>query len=582
MVINYQNSPKTTLSNIRPEIRISLLFVIIILIVYWQVRNFEFTIYDDGVYVYENHHIQDGLSINSIIWAFKSMYAANWHPLTWMSHMADISLYGMNPGQHHLTNVILHIINTLLIFYLFTHIAGSLWSACFIAALFALHPLHVESVAWVSERKDLLSALWGLLTLISYVRYVKQLKLKWYLLALIFFTASLMSKPMLVTLPIILLLWDHWPLKRFSFYSSSIRNELNAVSIWRLILEKIPFFLLTASSGIVTIIAQKSGGAVASLDIFTLDIRIGNAIVSYSQYIGKMFWPCGLAVFYPHPGKLPLWQIIGAFLLLMVISVSVIRYGEKHPYLMIGWLWYLIMLVPVIGLVQVGSQAMADRYTYLPLAGLFIMITWGTPELLSRLQHSKVVLGSFAIATICILALITWIQVSYWKNDSTLFQHALDVTQNNYLAHNNLGLALARKGKLSEAVFQYSKSLHIKPSQKRVHNNWGIALAKQGKPDEAITHFHSALHIDHSFKDAHNNLGFVLAGQGKLDKAIEHYHLALRKDKSFTRARNNLAHALFLQGRIEEAAYHYSETLRIDPHDDIARTNLRKLHDLEK
>ncbi|MDM8554376.1 tetratricopeptide repeat protein [Desulfococcaceae bacterium HSG7] len=580
--MNSQSSSCKTLFNIRPEFLINLFLVIIILSVYWQVRNFEFTRFDDGVYIYENHHIKDGLTFSNIVWAFTSDYAANWHPLTWISHIVDMSLYGMDSGRHHLTNVILHIINTLLLLYFFNFISRKLWVSGFIAALFALHPLHVESVAWVAERKDLLSTLWGVSALISYVRYVKYKEFKWYLFALFFFIVSLMSKPMLVTLPFILLLLDYWPLKRFSFYTSNAKNELKAVSIWRLILEKLPFFVLAAGSGIVTVIVQKSGGAVAPLDTFALDLRIGNAMVSYLQYIWKMIWPCGLAVFYPHPGKLPLWQIIGAFLLLMVISVSVFRYGRQRPYLMIGWLWYLIMLIPVIGLVQVGSQAMADRYTYLPLTGLFIIITWGGPELLSHLKHYKAILSFFAIATICILTFMTWMQVSYWKNDSTLFQHALDVTQNNYLAHNNLGLALARKGELSEAVLQYSKSLQIKPSQQRVHNNWGITLAKQGKPDEALTHFNSALHIDSSFKDAHNNIGFVLANQGKLDKAIHHYNLALRKDPFFIRAHNNLATALLIQGRTEEAAYHYSEVLRINPHDDIAHKNLRQLYDKKK
>ncbi|MDM8542411.1 tetratricopeptide repeat protein [Desulfococcaceae bacterium HSG9] len=488
----------------------------------------------------------------------------------------------MNSGRHHLTNVILHIINTLLLFYFFNFISGKLWASGFIAALFALHPLHVESVAWVAERKDLLSTLWGVSALISYVRYVKYKELEWYLFALFFFIASLMSKPMLVTLPFILLLLDYWPLKRFSFYTSSAKNELKAVSIWRLILEKLPFFVLAAGSGIVTVIVQKSGGAVAPLDTFALDLRIGNAMVSYLQYIWKMIWPCGLAVFYPHPGKLPLWQIIGAFLLLMVISVSVLRYGRQRPYLMIGWLWYLIMLVPVIGLVQVGSQAMADRYTYLPLTGLFIIITWGGHELLSHLKHYKAILSFFAIATICILTFMTWMQVSYWKNDSTLFQHALDVTQNNYLAHNNLGLAFARKGNLSKAVLQYSKALQIKPSHKEAHNNCGIALAIQGEPDKAISHFYSAIQIDPLYNEAHNNLGFVLANQGKLDEAIQHYYLALKNNPSSTRIHKNLAKALFRQGRTKEAAYHYSEVLRINPHDDIAHKNLRQLYDKKK
>jgi len=575
--------PQNSIIQIRPELAISLFLIIAILIVYWQVNNYDFTRYDDGVYVYNNRYIQDGLTFSNVRWAFTTTYFANWHPLTWISYMVDITLYGMNPGQHHLTNVLLHIANTLLLFYLLKYSTGKLWRSGFVAALFALHPLHVESVAWISERKDLLSGFWGILVFLCYVHFVKKKKNNYYLLALVCFLASLMSKPMLVTLPFLLLLVDYWPLGRLRLLTNrkkiSVEDNNQFVPVSNVILEKLPFLILAVLSGIMTLNAQQAANAVASLELFPLTIRIANALVSYVHYICKMILPCGLAVFYPHPGTIPLWQVVGATLFLVTVSLVVFYWGRRQPYLIIGWLWYLGSLTPVIGFIQVGSQAMADRYTYMPLIGLLIIITWGASEFFEYITYCKTMIFTLSSVIIIILMIISHLQVHYWKNDISLFQHALDVTHRNYVAHNNLGLALAEKGKLSDAILHYSSALKINASHKSAHNNWGIVLAAQGHFDEATTHFQDAIQIDPNFEDAHNNLGYIFATHGKLDEAIHQYLLALRQYPAFSKARNNLAKALFLKGRINEAIYQYSETLRMEPENAIARNNLRILKD---
>ena len=551
------NNHKNSHLKIRPELLISLCLVIAILATYWQVRNFDFILFDDAEYVTQNHHIKNGLTYDNLIWALTSTYAANWHPLTWVSHMSDISMYGMDAGQHHITNLILHIINSLLLLIILKQMTGNLWPSSFAAALFALHPLHVESVAWIAERKDVLCTLFGMLTLLTYIRYLKRLERKWYLLALLFYIAGLMAKPMLVTLPFLLLLLDYWPLKRFEaqlsdnkftiqeYLSLSIftKSKFYLKSIFKLILEKLPFIAFAVASGIVTLFAQHSSDAVASMDLYTVNNRIANTVISYVSYIGKMFWPSRLTFFYPYPEKYPLWQIVGAFFMLSVICLLVFKYGRRYPFLAVGWLWYIGSLVPVIGLLQVGAQAMADRYTYIPLIGLFIIIAWGTPELLARLHYRQTALYTLAILTLGILTFTTWRQAGYWKNDITLIHHALDITDNNYLAHNNLG----------------------------------IALTLRGRADEASNHFKKALQIWPSYADANNNLGFILYAQGKSYEAIRHFREALHENPYLIKARNNMAKALMSQGKTAEAIECYKDTLRLDPCNKIAYNNLNLL-----
>jgi len=566
----------------RRECLIYLLLVLTTVTVFWQVRNHEFINLDDSKYVTENRHVQNGLTLDSMIWAFTTTQVANWHPLTWLSHMLDCQLYGLNPKGHHLTNVFLHLLNTLLLFFILQRMTGALWRSGLVAAFFALHPLHVESVAWVAERKDVLSTLFWLLTMWGYIWYVERPRLTRYLLTLLAFTLGLMTKPMLVTMPCVLLLLDYWPLKRFQLSqpggdtpaTTGIFKE-QGVPFLRLLLEKTPFFALAAASSIVTFLAQRSGGAVSALDVYPVKIRIANALVSYVSYIGQMVWPRGLAVFYPHPGThLPGWHAVGAGLLLACISIAVIRAARRHPYLAVGWLWYLGTLVPVIGLVQVGAQAMADRYTYVPLIGLFVIIAWSIPDLLAGNHYRKIVL-SMAVGTVLLaLTVSSWLQVQHWKNNLTLFKHALKVTAKNYVAHDSLGNALAQQGKVEEAIDHYYEALKIKPNLVNLHNNLGVALLEQRKVKEAMSHYDIALRLNADYAETYNNFGVAWFTVGEFDKAIAHYHEALRLDPAYGKAHNNMGNALVEHGRFEEAILHYSKALETKVHYPEAHNNL--------
>ena len=575
------------------------------LAVFWALKNNEFVNLDDNVYVTENLYVQAGLTFKGLSWAFTTTHASNWHPLTWLSHMLDCQLFGLKPTGHHLTSLLLHIVNTLLLFLVLRRMTGALWRSSFVAALFALHPLHVESVAWVAERKDVLSTFFWMLTMWTYIRYVERPRLDRYLLVLVSFVPGLMAKPMLVTLPFVLLLQDYWPLGRFQFnppsppfrkgghrrpepawYPTCSPSELSVSretagkgpdfgagrwggfeSIYplRLVLEKVPFFALSAVSSFLTFYAQKSGGAVVPLELFPIENRIATALVSYVGYIGKMIWPHHLAVFYPYSGMLPAWQVAGAGLLLVWACVLVIRYARSRPYLLVGWLWYLGTLVPVIGLVQVGSQAMADRYTYVPLIGLFIMMAMGIPDLLAGWRYRRIVLGISGGLLLLIFMIVTWRQAGHWYNSITLFEHALDVTANNSIIHNSLGFVLAEKGKDEEASAHYTEALRFKPNYAEAHNNLGVVLGRQGNIREAIAHYTDALRFKPNFADAHYNLGFTLGREGNIKEAIAHYREALRIKPDYADAHNNLGVALVRQGNFKEAIAHFTEALRIKP-----------------
>ena len=601
---------------LRRDVFVCLFLIVITLAVFWQVRNHEFVSYDDDVYVIENPHVQAGLSLEGFIWASSTTRAANWHPLTWLSHMLDCQLFGLNPSGHHLTNLLLHLANTLLLFVVLNRMTSALWRSAFVAALFALHPLHVESVVWVAERKDVLSTLFWLLTMWGYIWYVERPRLTRYLLTLLAFTLGLMTKPMLVTMPCVLLLLDYWPLKRFQHSqpggdtpATTGTFEEQGTPFLRLLLEKTPFFALTAASSIVTFLAQRSGGAVSALNVYPVKIRIANGLVSYVSYIGQMVWPRGLAVFYPHPGtRLPVWHAVGAGLLLACISIAVIRAARRHPYLAVGWFWYLGTLVPVIGLVQVGAQAMADRYTYVPLIGLFIMIAWGAPDLLAKWTYRRITLAISAGVVLLILMICTRVQVSHWRNNFELFGHALNVTKNNYVAHNsmgnvlmqqgkieeaighfsaalrinsnsvetynNLGVALLRQGKVDEAIIQYTKALQFKSDYAETYNNLGVALVRRGELDKAVAHYLTALKLEPNYEEPHNNLGNLLAQQGRLEDAIAHYNAALQIRANYAEAHNNLGVAHARQGKLDKAIANFSEALRLEPDYVQARTNL--------
>ena len=541
---------------------ISLFLVIVTLSVYWQVRNFAFNNYDDEPYVTKNQYVRRGLSFEGIIWAFSASHSANWHPLTWLSHMLDVQLYGMNPGQHHMTNLLFHIVNTLLLFLVFRRMTGHLWRSGFVAALFALHPLHVESVAWVAERKDVLCAFFWMLTVWSYIRYVERPGISRYLPVLLFFILGLMSKPMIVTLPFVLLLLDFWPLGRIR-------------SIFHLVWEKIPLFILSTASSVVTLFVQQSGGTLGSLDVYSLSVRIANALVSYVSYLIKMMWPFHLAVFYPHPGMLPFWKVAGASLLLASISMVAIRVVKRHPWFIVGWLWYIGMLVPVIGIVQVGLQGMADRYTYVPLIGIFIIIVWGVSELVAGWRYKKIGLRAIGGVSLLVLMATTYVQAGYWKNSITLFERALDVTSNNYVALNNLARALVEQGRAAEAISYYSEALSVDPDVVNLYNNLGIALAKDGRLDEAVSYYSKALRIDPDYAKVHNNLSVAFAMLGRIDEAIGHSLEALRIDPDYSEAHNNLGISLIRKGKIEEAIFHFRKALRIRPDYAHANQNLK-------
>jgi tetratricopeptide (TPR) repeat protein len=532
------------------------------LFVFWPLGNHEFINLDDDVYVYANPQVKAGLSRNGVIWAFRSLEAGNWHPLTWLSHMLDCELYGLHSGWHHVTSLLFHIANTLLLFWVLRRMTGRLWQSSFVAALFALHPLHVESVAWVAERKDVLSTFFWMLTLWAYLRYVEQPGLTRYLLAILFFVLGLLSKPMLVTLPFVLLLLDYWPLGRFPLGQPSSGGNS---STRRLVLEKIPFFSFAAVSSLVTLVAQQGAGAVQNLEYFPLEARIGNALVSYIVYIGKMIRPHPLAVLYPHPGMLPMWQVAGAGLLLVCGSILVVRASRKYPYLLVGWLWYLGTLVPVIGLVQVGSQGMADRYTYVPLIGLFIMIAWGLADILTGWRYRKATLAVSAGVLLSIFMVVTSLQIGQWHDNIRLFTHTLKVTEHNAIIHYNLGVALSNQRKDGEAMVHYKEALWIEPNYVEAHNNLGFTLARQGKNEEAIAQYSEALRINPKYVEAHNNLGIALARQGRNEEALSHFVEALRINPNFADAHCNLGNVLSLQGKTQEAIAHFIQALRIKP-----------------
>ena len=563
---------------------IILFLTITVFAIFWQVRNHEFVILDDGKYITENSHVLDGLTWEGIVWALTTTHANFWHPLTWISHMLDCELYGLDPAGHHLTNLLIHVANTLLLFLVLERMSKALWPSAFVAAMFALHPLHVESVAWAAERKDVLSTFFYVLTIGCYVRYVEHPGINRYLLVLLTFALGLMAKPMIVTLPFVLLLLDYWPLNRFQFVQNSgnrcaqaqksVHFNNQRTSFFRLVLEKFPLFVLAAVSCVVAYFAQEQGGALKALNLFPIEVRIVNALFSYASYIGKTIWPQHLAVFYPHPGMLSMWQIAGAVLLLVCISLLVIRAAHRTPYLAVGWLWYIGTLVPVIGLVQVGDHAMADRYTYVPIIGLFIMIAWGGCDIAKRWRYRKTVLVISSGTLICASMISTSFQIRHWQNSTTLFEHTLDVTADNSMAHTNLGVVLAGQGKLDEAVFHYIQALRIKPDHLEARINMGVALASQGKLDEAVAHYSRALQIKPDFAGAHYNLGNILLEQGKTEEAIKHFREALRINPNDSEVHNNLGIVLAKQGKKEGAIKHFREALRINPDYTLARHNL--------
>jgi hypothetical protein len=534
------------LSKVRRELFVCLFLMVATYCAYQQVGGHEFVTFDDGLYITENIRIQSGMNLENIAWSFTTIHSSNWHPLTWMSHMLDVSLFKMHPGSHHLVSLFFHLVNSLLLFFVFRQMTGDIWPSAFVAALFAIHPLHVESVAWVSERKDVLSTFFGMLTLLSYGRFVKSGIRRSYISALLFFILGLMAKPMLVTLPFVMLLLDYWPLCRIKFkknlHSASYVDK--NISLFDLVIEKIPFFIIAAASCILTFYAQRSGGSVATLEVFPLGLRIGNAAVAYINYIAKMFYPVHLSAFYPHPYSLPMWQVAGAVLLLMLITWACILTVNKRSYLLVGWLFYLGTLFPVIGLIQVGEQAMADRYTYIPLIGIFVMLAWGMHDLLDKWRRKEKIVVLGAALLFPMLILTTWLQVRHWSDSIRFYEHMIKVNSNNYLAHYNLGEVLAEHGKRKEAIRHYIQTLRIKPGHVGALNNLGNALLIEGKYRQAISHYTAALKLVPDDPEIHNNLGVALIQEGKFDQAIDHFIIALKIKPDYGEARKNLQIAM--------------------------------------
>ena len=521
----------------------------------------------------KNPPVVAGFTPQSVVWAFTQYHSGNWHPLTWMSHMLDYQLFGANPKGHHLVNLLFHLLNVLLLFLVLKRGTGALWQSAFVAALFAVHPLHVESVAWVSERKDVLSSFFWILTMGAYFRYAKSKSIQSYMIVIGFFVLGLMSKPMLVTLPFVLLLLDYWPLNRFK------------PSYLPLIKEKIPLFVLMVISCVIT--TQAQGQAVGDMESYPIGVRVGNALVSFMVYLGKMVWPTNLAIFYPHPkDSVSVALAVVAIVVLLGISLFVFKKVRQSPYLVVGWLWFLGTLVPVIGLVQVGLQARADRYTYIPYIGLFIMVVWGLSQLTSRWRFQKTLLSCAASLVLLVLVFVSWIQAGYWQDSIILSRHALSVTQGNYVAHTNLANALEEKEKNEEAVIEYHQALKINPQFVPAHYNLGYTLEKMGKRKEAMERYYQAILFNPNHVNSHLNLGIVLHRENKIAEAMGHYYEVLRINSQHPKAYYNLGIAYEDKGDYQEALLHYAQALKIKPDYEKAQNNYillkRKLDEAKK
>jgi Flp pilus assembly protein TadD len=529
---------------------ISAALVLLTGIAYGPVLANDFVNYDDDIYVTRNAHVQGGLSRPGIRWAFTSTDALNWHPLTWISLQLDAQLYGAHAWGFHLTSLLLHTANTILLFLVLRRMTGVPAPSALVAALFALHPLHVESVAWIAERKDVLSTLFWMLTLAFYTQFVKRPGRGRYLLVMLALALGLMAKPMLVTLPCVLLLLDYWPLGRFER--------------WQFV-EKLPLFGLVAAASAITVYAQQRAGAIEPLSEVSLPARIANALVSYVQYLFKMCWPTDLAPLYPHPRDGLSWaQAAGGGALLVGVSVLTIMQSRRRPYLLVGWFWYLGTLVPVIGLVQVGEQSRADRYTYVPLIGVFIMLAWGASELYQRARFRYAWLALPAAALVACVTL-TWRQARLWHDSRSLWEHTLRVTVDNYVAENNLGFALFEGGKYTQAEEHFRSALRIKPDYVRACANLGLALDKRGRAAEAVDWYRKTLELHPNLAATRNNLGVALAKQGKMDDALDQLQEAVRIDPTFTEAVYNLAFALARQKRFDQAIAYCRDCIRVEP-----------------
>jgi Tfp pilus assembly protein PilF len=539
---------------------IALALAVATLAVYAPVGGHAFVDYDDDEYVFRNPHVQAGLSAEGVAWAFTSLDAANWHPLTWLSHMLDCELFGLRPAGHHLVSLGLHVLNAVLLFLVLSRLTGGLWRSAAVAALFALHPLNVESVAWVAERKNVLSTFFWLATIGAYGWYARRPGPSRYLAVAAGTILALLSKPMAVTLPFVLLLLDFWPLGRVS-----------RPAVPRLLLEKLPLFALAALVSAITFEAHLRGGSVVAVEAIPPGARLANAIVSYAAYVGKLVWPARLGVFYPHrESSLPLAGVTVAAAALMLATAGALRAGRRAPYLTVGWLWYLGTLLPVIGIVQVGTQAMADRYAYVPAIGLFVAAVWGAAALASGPQAARA-LAAAAAAALLALAVRTSLQVRVWRDSLTLFRSTIAAVPDSWVAHYNLGNDLTAAGRTAEAEAEFRETIRLRPRFARAHNNLGDALDAQGRPREAIAAYADAIRINPELAEAHNNLGTALAAMGRLQEGEASLRRAVALQPGFVEAYLNLGIVLRRLGRLGESGETLSRAVTLRPDFDRAR-----------
>jgi len=521
-------------------ILICLALAILTVVTFWQLKECDFVNYDDNNYVYENGHVQQGLTWDGIQWAFSAEEATRlgmWHPVTWFSLMLDYEFFALNPLGYHLMNLLFHILNAILLFLIFHRMTKALWQSAFMAALFAIHPLRVESVAWVTERKDVLSTFFWMLTMGSYILYAKRKTLGRYFIIPIFFTIGLMAKPMLVTLPFVFILLDYWPLNRFQVAASTSAGQVKWTNIRKLIGEKLPLFALSGVFIVTPYLAAQKANAVSSF--LPLALRIENALRAYVIYIWKMIWPQDFAVFYPYSAEIPILQIIVAVITLIIITLFTLWMGKRLPFLIVGWLWYLGTLLPVIGIIQAGEQAYADRYTYIPMIGLFIMVAWGVPSLLKQWRYRKEAFFTLSVLSILCLCIITWTQVGYWQNSITLFEHALKVTDHNGVAYNNLGFAHNDLGNYQQAVEDFNKAIEINPGYAVSYCNRGIAYNGLGNYKRAIEDFDRAIKINPGDAKSYYNLGIVYGSLGNYRQAIGDFDRAIKINPDYAEAYYN-------------------------------------------
>ena len=616
----------------------AVLLALVTMALYWPATGHDFINYDDPLYVTDNPHVQAGLTWKGLAWAFGRVHGERtyWHPLTWVSHMLDCQLYGSKPWGHHLTSVLLHAANAVLVFLVFRRMTGlrhagvqgatpasglsgvvdsktsvaasatqtgAFWRSAVLAALFAVHPLQVDTVAWVAERKNLLSALFWLLTTWAYVRYVEGrrknaecrmqkpeasglwsgVRSPWslshlpssifYLLSLGLFALGLMCKPVLVTLPFVLLLLDYWPLGRKA-EGRGQRAEGGAWLWTKLVWEKVPFLVLAAASSVVTVLAHHALGSLDSVTRLPWDTRLENALVSYVRYLGKTFWPSRLAVFYPYPDAWPIWEVVTCGLVLLIISGLVLGTARSRPWLLVGWFWFVGVLVPFIGLVQAGAQAMADRFMYVPAIGIMVAVVWGLAGLAKGGRYRQIGVSVAGCAAVVVCLVLTRQQLGYWQDSEALFRHVNEVTENNYLAHLNLGTALGKKGRIDDAIRQFQEAIRLKPDYALAHNNLGNALRKKGQIDEAVSQCQEAIRLQPDYALAHNNLGNALTEKGQIDDAINQYREAIRLKPDLADAHCNLGAVLVRKGQTDEAIRQYLEGIRLNPDDALAHYNL--------